>query len=49
MSMQIGRKWVENSKIFPEDGAYSEYFINSVSLLDINYLFGSSCGGEVNG
>ena len=49
VSMQIGRKWVENSKIFSEVGAYSEYFINSVALLDSNYLFGSLCGGEVNG
>ena len=39
MYTKIGRKWIENGKIFPEDDDSSDYFGNSVSLLGSTSLF----------
>ena len=48
MFTKIGRKCIENGKIFPEDGASSDYFGNSVALLVITSIFATPDGVEVN-
>ena len=43
---KIGGKWIENGKIFPEDGAARDLFGYSVAILGGTALFGALWAGD---